>query len=760
MCHLSLNLLLLAVVSVHGEPSIVSVTPEQGELGLSSEVMITGLSTQFAIPEPWSETIRWVSNIDSIYMSTAQDTLHSVQWRFGDSTHVYATFTIAETNDTGNYNLTVLQKEPPIALELNPAYRVAAPPPPSIQGINPDTGMQGIPIVVTITGINAHFGTNQTGSAPGLLNNVDSVYLQGQNDTMQATGFVPTSANTLKACFNPSQEATAGLYDLVIVQRSPNFRMVLAQKFQLMPYGIPVLVSTSPGSGTAGQSFTLSIAGAFTSFGFPFLQSDGTVNWSNNVDSVILSSGNTVIVANTSIPDNPTNITAQFVSGSDDQLGVYDLIVVQHQPPERLVLSASVRLLHPELLRIDPDSGYLGQLCNVSIIGINTQFGNPEQFCPTMGNVSSVYLRNATDSMRARTWSAFGPGSDTAFSALFAPTYANSPGWYDLVVVERYPPLQIELPDAFRLLPGTTPELTLSPDSGMSGDTISCVLTGSFFGVQINSVVLVSPELSIQSTTTGDASPSEEIVTFSLPEVTEEKSFEVQMHYMNYDFPTEPQSGLMINRNGFRVYPVRKPSATIKQDGCASPGSILNLSVLASNISLADPWPVLMFGGVDWIPEARIEITNGSQSYSAFSLECTNSSEGVCSGILPDTLATGWYTVNIRMRNSDMVFEADNSVYIASGDSCNRTSVISTSVSSGTSTKRPVVSRTRYGYLLNLSALPVGTAVRLFDIQGRTVSCYSSSAGARSVMIKRPGGCVILSIANGKNREITKLAFP
>ncbi len=750
MRHFIVNLLLLACVYAHGEPSIVSVEPSQGELGLSSEVMITGLSTQFAITELWSGTIRWKSNIESLYLHKAQDTLNSVQWRFGDSTHVYATFAIAATNDTGNYDLTVLQKVPHIAVELKPAYRLVAPPPPSIQSINPDTGIQGIPLIVTIAGNDAHFGINQSTTAPVWQNNVDSVYLQSQSSTLQATSFVPTSADTLKACFNPSLDATTGQYDLVVVQHSPNSRMVLAQKLQIIPYGVPALVSTSPGSFGTGQSFSLSIAGSSTSFGLPEVRSDGKVYWDNNVDSVLLLSGNHIISAQIWVPDNLTNMSAKFVTTSDDPNGEYDLIVVQHEPRERMKLSASVHLVRPELMRIDPDSGYQGQLCSVTIIGLNTQFGNPEQNSPTMGNVASVFLRNAADSMRAGSWYAFGPGADTAFPAIFAPGYDNSPGVYDLVVVERDPPLQIELPDAFRLLAGTTPAITLSPDYGMSGDTIDCVITGSFYAPQIDSVVLVAPGFTSKAISRYIASPLQVIVTFPLPEVTEEKSFEVQMYH---DMRAVP----MTNKNGFRISPVLNPSVTIKQDGCASPGNTLNMTILSSDIALAAPYPVEDFGGVDWVARSGMKILIGDESISPFSIECTSASECSCSGKVPVMVTTGWYPVNIQIGKSEMVSGNDSSVYIASVDSCERTAVISASVSS---MKHPVVSRTHYGYHLNLSSLPEGTVVRLFDIKGRTIDRYTSSAGAGSVMIHQKSGCFLLSITTGQNREITKLAFP
>ncbi len=224
-----------------GVPVLTDINPDNGQQGQSKlSVTISGQFTHF--------TSASVVTFSALGISAGPPTAVS-------PTSITVSISIAATAALGAHGLQVKSGTEIVSLP-NAFAVVSSAIAPSITSVSPGSALPAQSLQVTITGRNTHFvqGTTTANFGPGIIVG---------NAMAGASGPVTvTSATTATAQL--SIPANAALGSRTVYVSSGNEQASLLNGFSVD--GKPTLYTATPFSGKQGQTLTVTIAGAFTSF--------------------------------------------------------------------------------------------------------------------------------------------------------------------------------------------------------------------------------------------------------------------------------------------------------------------------------------------------------------------------------------------------------------------------------------------------------------------------------------------------------------
>lgn len=312
----------------------------------------------------------------------------------------------------------------------------------SLTGIDPDNGMQGETLELTISGQSTHFlqATNV------------SVNLQQGTETMifpQQVSY--QNDETMYATLTFSYGYDPGFYDLQVTNNIDGI-MMLDDAFEILENPVqPELVSIDPVSGMQGETLEVLISGQNTHF-----QASTT--------TVMLKQGTLTIYPQINQVLNDSQISSTFYFGYWHPTGLYDVYTNNFLDGE-LILENAFTLtegLTPQVNAIDPPGGIAGTMLEFDIYGENTHFMDAATILAYLSRGTGFNINLEFDVI-----------TNTHLHGTIVLPYFNPYGYYNLTVTNNIDGT-IVLEDAFFLEENTiTPEvLYMEPDSAYSGDVI------------------------------------------------------------------------------------------------------------------------------------------------------------------------------------------------------------------------------------------------------------------------------------------------
>ncbi len=295
-------------------PTLTSISPNSGAQGQSVPVTLTG--TNFVAGA-------------TIALSGAGITVSSTT--VVSATQITATFTIAANAATGAQNVTVTTSGGTSGAQ---SFTVNLAPP-TLTSINPNSGVQGQSVPVTLT------GTNFVGGA--------TIALSGAGITVSNTTVV--SATQITATFAIAANAATGAQNVTATTSGGTSG---AQSFTANPAPPtpPTLTSITPTSGVQGQSVPVTLTG--TNF---------------IAGATIALNGAGITVSNTTVV-SATQITATFTIAGNAATGAQNVTVTTSGGTSG-AQPFTVNLAPPTLTSISPNNGVQGQSVPVTLTGTN-----------------------------------------------------------------------------------------------------------------------------------------------------------------------------------------------------------------------------------------------------------------------------------------------------------------------------------------------------------------------------------------------------
>ncbi len=309
-----------------------------------------------------------------------------------------------------------------------------------LTGVDPDEGMQGETLDLTISGQGTHF-IQATALSVNLQQGTATIIMP------QEIGF--GGNEILYATFSLSYGHEPGDYDLR-VSNSIDGNMYLYDAFEILENPVqPELVSIDPDEGTQGEVLDVVISGQHTHF-----QASTT--------TVALQQGTLTIYPQYNQVLSDTEISAHFSFGLYHPSGLYDLRVDNYIDGTLYLDNAFTLLpgLVPTLTGIDPPGGIAGTMLNFDVYGENTHFLDASGIM--------AWLMNASNQMIGLEYEVL---NNQHMQGTIILPYVSTPGYYDLHVMNNLDG-EIVLEDAFFLEESQVePEiLYMDPDSAYQGD--------------------------------------------------------------------------------------------------------------------------------------------------------------------------------------------------------------------------------------------------------------------------------------------------
>ncbi|MCF8366044.1 MAG: T9SS type A sorting domain-containing protein [Bacteroidales bacterium] len=304
-----------------------------------------------------------------------------------------------------------------------------------LTGVNPDEGMQGETLQLTISGQNTNFLQ---------ATNVSVNLRQGTSTIIYPSGVGVVSNTELYATFGLSFQYNPGMYELHVWDE-PDGEMMIEDAFEILENPEqPELTGVEPNQGETGEILNVTISGQHTHF-----QASSTTVW--------LKQGTNTIYPGYTVVNSNTEAVAHFFFNQYEIPGVYDVKAYNFIDGE-LTLFNSFNLLQgyqPAITEIDPISGEVGELLVFDIYGENTHFED--------ATVIFAYLENPANEIIELDFTIW--TNEHLEGAIIIP-YSTSPGMYDLHVYNNIDGA-LSMPEAFNVYPGSdVPEIySINPDS-------------------------------------------------------------------------------------------------------------------------------------------------------------------------------------------------------------------------------------------------------------------------------------------------------
>ncbi len=364
---LSLIAILVLLPSLVNCQEIVSIYPNNAQVGHSIKVKVFGSNTQF----------NQVTTAVILYNSLNGDQAFSYETDIISNTELIADFWIADDFSQGAYSIMVWnllghQLILPDCFFVHSSHVL-----PQIT-LEPNLANAGQTLNVTITGTGTHFNS-------GSGTNVDFDYEHFGTDIINSINVLNNTC--IIANISIPSNTYAGDYQVSIYNGTDGNMSKLFHVNGITP---PTLQTITPETANAGQTLNVTISGINTHFNsasstslhFGFEQGSSTVINSLNVVS------NTAILANISIPEDTYtgDYDVDVYNGIDGNISILEGFHINGQPK-------------PSLTAINPSTANAGQTLNVTITGINTQFnsGSSTNVSFNFHQASSTTVVNSID---------------------------------------------------------------------------------------------------------------------------------------------------------------------------------------------------------------------------------------------------------------------------------------------------------------------------------------------------------------------------
>ncbi len=454
------------------EPTLTSVSPNEGEQGEQLGVTLTGSG--------------FVNGETQVEVSGSGLTLSGVV--IGSETQITLTLTIAEDAELGTRTVTVSNPSPGGG-EATGSFEVKqAPfPEPTLTNVSPSSGEQGEELGLVLTGL-------------GFVAGETAVEISGEGLTL--SGLVVTSETRIALSLTIAEDAEVGTRTVWVTNPSPGGGQATGS-FQVTeaPFPEPNLTGVSPPSGEQGQAVDVELSGT------GFVEGATEVSISGNgveVSGVTVESDTRIeltvaIDADAEVGARTVTVTNPLPGGGD---ATGDFEVTQAPNPA------------PTVTDVAPSSGIQGETLPVELSGT----GFVEGVTDVEISGSGVALSGVT------------VVSESELTATITIDQDASPGDRDVTVTNSGPGGGSDtLPGSFAVTQAPNPEPTVSnvtPSSGEQGQTLPIELMGAGFveevtevtisgiGVQVSGVTVESEsELTATIVIDQDASPGDRDVT-------------------------------------------------------------------------------------------------------------------------------------------------------------------------------------------------------------------------------------------------------
>jgi hypothetical protein len=299
--------------------TIVSIDPDNAQLGQSIGAIVVGSGTHF---EEGGGMLIWLSQ--------GSQNIYAYGYYPYDNTHLIVWFDIPSDAETGLYDLKVYNNMDG-TMTLNDGFMIT---PCNIVSVGPDSAQQGETLSVAITGQNTHF----TQCSCSFQQCSSTVWFSQGSPTGYAKSIWAVDDTILIVKFAFPTDAETGLYDLS-VHNDIDGTITLYDAFTVTPYN-PVIASITPNGAYQGQRLSVTITGQNTHFrqATP-LQGTPTLYWFSQASpttfaqatptaSVIwLTQGNSTIYSEDGEAPGDELLMARFHIPEDTNAGLWDVVV-------------------------------------------------------------------------------------------------------------------------------------------------------------------------------------------------------------------------------------------------------------------------------------------------------------------------------------------------------------------------------------------------------------------------------------------------
>jgi IPT/TIG domain-containing protein len=299
------------------------------------------------------------------------------------------------------------------------------PQPPTLASVAPAQGVRGTTVAVTLTGTN-------------FLSGATTVAVSGSDVTVSDVSVA--SATSLTANFAIGSGAALGARDVTVSTVGGTSG---AQTFTVNPVA-PTLTAVSPTTGVQGTTVAVTLTGT---------------NFVSGATTVAVS-GSNVTVSNVSV-SSATSLTADFVVGSSAALGDRN-VTVTTAGGTTAAKTFTVNPPAPTLTAVSPTTGVQGTTVAVTLTGTN--FVSGATTVAVSG--SNVTVNNVSVS------------SGTSLTADFVIASSAALGDRNVTVTTSGGTTAAK---TFTVNPPTPTLTSISPTSGVQGNTVSVTLTGTNF---------------------------------------------------------------------------------------------------------------------------------------------------------------------------------------------------------------------------------------------------------------------------------------
>ena len=323
-------------------PYLASITPDNGTIPETLSVSVDGVNTHFS---QGTGTVLWLQQGSSIIYPTSITEI--------SNTLLEAEFTFSNFNTTGLYDVNTMNGLDGELTLSNSFYLNPDPDPPQLVSIEPDSAQLGELLSVSISGLNTNF-TQGTGT---------TVWLNQESSTIYPINTTIINNELISADFTIYNYSSTGYYN-VNTHNSFDGTLTLANGFYIYPPA-PVITYIYPEEGYQGEEIIMTIYGENTHFE----DGDNLNIWFSKDEDIkypenFMASGNGTLIVNFVFPYT-LPLGGWDINISNDIDGVITV-------PDGFELLSDPN--QPELASIDPDVGYLNQVINVNISGLNTHF--------------------------------------------------------------------------------------------------------------------------------------------------------------------------------------------------------------------------------------------------------------------------------------------------------------------------------------------------------------------------------------------------
>jgi hypothetical protein len=389
--------------------SIVSVEPDEAELGENLAVTVTGENTS------------WTQSSNVLFFSQGTTTIYASPQAVVNDTVIEGQFSFYYWHPDGYYDVEVEEIASGTAIVLEDGFLLNEGEPPVITAVVPDSGLQTTYVSITVSGENTQF--TQGSHTLNLKGDFDIIYPEEQT---------VYSDTVIEGEFFINPDHYPGLYD-VRITAAPS--VILEDGFTVLEVeDPPELIAIIPDSAYQGETAIVTITGLNTHFDHPDLEINVMLD-ADNASAIPAEYVNVV---------DSVTLEAWFSFDHSNLDGLYYLRVYDQLDGTMLLEDAFLLLPGsggPQIVSVDPDDAEQDQTLWVTVTGQNTFFTSGTATMKFRQGSSTIYPTGQNVI------------NDTVIEGDFSFTIEHKEGYYDVMVFDLNGNWEVSKSDAFYLYP-------------------------------------------------------------------------------------------------------------------------------------------------------------------------------------------------------------------------------------------------------------------------------------------------------------------